>query len=115
VVASILEPSELESMHQRLKQLPDPPARARPSGDDWRGTVSVFLTLFLASFPVVIPFIFMNNAVLALRVSHGIAIALLFGAGYVYGRLTGGHPWALGILMVLLGALLVGLTIALGG
>src|SRR3954465_2537809 len=34
VVASILEPAELESMRVRLKQLPEPPERARWSKDD---------------------------------------------------------------------------------
>ena len=37
VVASILEPAELETMRQRLMQLPEPPARARLSKDDWLG------------------------------------------------------------------------------
>src|SRR6187455_3235954 len=34
LVASILQPAELESMRQRLKALPEPPARARLSGHD---------------------------------------------------------------------------------
>src|SRR6187455_371688 len=37
VVASILEPAELEVMRQRLMQLPGPPARARLGKDDWLG------------------------------------------------------------------------------
>jgi len=34
VVASILEPAELESMRRRLMQLPEPPERARLSKDE---------------------------------------------------------------------------------
>lgn len=67
------------------------------------------------TFPVVIPFIFMQNAVPALRVSNAIAIAILFIAGVAYGRCVGRNSWALGISMVLLGASLVALTMALGG
>ena len=115
VVASILQPAELEAMHQRLKQLPEPPDRARLSKDDWLGAVGVFLLVFLSTFPVVIPFMFMQNAGPALRVSNGIAIVMLFLTGYAFGRMTGRHPWLMGISMVVLGAVLVGMTMALGG
>jgi hypothetical protein len=115
VIASILEPTELEAMRLRLLQLPAPPERARLEKDDWLGAFGVFLLVVASTFPVVIPFIFMHNAVPALRVSNGIAIAMLFIAGYAYGRSVGRHPLGLGIAMVLLGAVLVALTIALGG
>jgi hypothetical protein len=39
VVASILQPAELESMHQRLKQLPEPPERVHLRKDDWLGAL----------------------------------------------------------------------------
>jgi VIT1/CCC1 family predicted Fe2+/Mn2+ transporter len=83
--------------------------------EDWRGAAGVFLLVFLSTFPVVIPFIVMRNAVPALRVSNAIAVAMLFMTGYTYGRLTGYRPIGTGIAMVLLGAVLVGLTMALGG
>ena len=115
VVASVLQPAELEAMAQRLKELPEPPERARLRAGDWRGALGVFFLVFLSTFPVVIPFIFMTDAVNALRVSNLIAVAMLFAAGYVFGRITGGRPWVVGISMVLLGAVLVALTMALGG
>jgi VIT1/CCC1 family predicted Fe2+/Mn2+ transporter len=115
VVASILQPTELEAMRVRLKQLPEPGGRARLGKDDWLAGVGVFLLVFLSTFPVVIPFIFMNSAVPALRVSNAIAIAMLFIAGYAYGRCVGRNPWVVGIAMVLLGALLGARTIARGG
>jgi hypothetical protein len=115
VVASILESTELEAIHLRLKQLPEPPVRARLGRADWLGGVAVFLLVVLSTFPVVMPFILMQNVVSALRLSNAIAIAMLFVAGYAYGRFVGGRPWVLGIALVLLGWLLVGLTKALGG
>jgi len=115
VVASILQPAELEMMHQRLKQLPEPPGPARLHKDDWLGALGVFLLVFISTFPVAIPFIFMHNAGPALRLSNLIAIVLLFIMGYAFGRITGRHPWWFGISMVVLGAVLVGLTMALGG
>ncbi|HEY2290820.1 MAG TPA: VIT1/CCC1 transporter family protein [Thermoanaerobaculia bacterium] len=114
-VASVLEPAELESMRVRLKQLPEPPARMGLSKDDGRGALAVFLWVFLSTFPVTIPFIVMRNPVPALRVSNAIAVVLLFVAGYAFGRLTRRHPVWAGSAMVLLGAILVGITIALGG
>ena len=115
VVASVLQPAELAAMHERLKQLPEPPERARLGKDDWLGAVGVFLLVFLSTFPVVIPFIFMGNAGPALRVSNVVAIVLLFLTGYAFGRITGRRPWLVGISMVVLGSILVGMTMALGG
>ena len=68
------------------------------------------------TFPVTIPFIVMPHAVAALRVSNAIAIVMLFMMGYASGRRTGyRRPWLMGASMVVLGAVLVALTIALGG
>ena len=115
VVASILAPAELDAMSTRLSTLPEPPARAQMTREDWRGAAAVFLLVFLSTFPVVIPFIFMRNALPALRVSNAIAVAMLFMTGYAYGRLTAHRPVVTGITMVALGIVLVGITMALGG
>ena len=114
-VASVLQPADLETMRLRLKALPEPPDRALLRGNDWLGALGVFLLVFLSTFPVVIPFIVMKDHTLALRVSNGIAIVLLFLTGYAFGRSIGRRPVWMGIAMVVLGAALVGLTIALGG
>jgi VIT1/CCC1 family predicted Fe2+/Mn2+ transporter len=99
----------------RLAKLPEPPTRARMTREDWAGAAGVFLLVFLSTFPVVIPFIVMREAMPALRVSNAIAVAMLFMTGYTYGRLTGYRPVGMGISMVALGIVLVGITIALGG
>jgi VIT1/CCC1 family predicted Fe2+/Mn2+ transporter len=114
-VASIVEPAELESIRSRLARLPEPPARAHMAREDWRGAAGVFLLVFLSTFPVVVPFIFMRNAIPAMRVSNAIAVAMLFMTGFTYGRLTGYRPVSMGISMVALGAVLVAVTMALGG
>jgi len=115
VVASILEPAELDSIHRRLVHLPAPPARARLSKDEWLGSIGVFTFVFLSTFPVAIPFIFMQDVGSALRASNAVAIVMLFLLGYTFGNMTGRHPWLVGIGMVALGAALVGMTMALGG
>src|SRR5688572_16834913 len=53
VVASILEPAELETMRRRLMQLPEPPERGRLSKEEWLGAIGVFLIVFGSTFPVV--------------------------------------------------------------
>jgi VIT1/CCC1 family predicted Fe2+/Mn2+ transporter len=40
---------------------------------------------------------------------------MLFLTGCAFGRITGRRPWTMGISMVLLGAILVAITMALGG
>ena len=115
MLASVLQPAELESMHQRLKQLPEPQARAQLGKDDWVGALGVFLVVFLITFPVAIPFIFMQDVYVALRTSNAIAIVLLFIAGWAFGRITGHSAWMVAVGMVILGCVLVGITIALGG
>lgn len=114
-VASVLQPVELDAIHQRLMELPEPVGPARLRGDDYLGAIAVFLLVFLSTFPVVIPFLLMRDAGRALRVSHGIGIAMLFLSGYAFGRASGRSRWGMGLVMVVLGGLLVGLTIALGG
>lgn len=114
-VASILQPAELDSIHQRLRQLPEPPARARLGSAEWRGALGVFLLVFAATFPVAVPFLLLPEVLPAMRLSNGIAIGMLFALGHQFGRCTGRGPLATGFLMVALGGALVGLTIALGG
>jgi VIT1/CCC1 family predicted Fe2+/Mn2+ transporter len=115
LIASILEPSELDSIRQRLNQMPEPPATARLDKTDWLGALAVFLLVFLCIFPVAIPFMLAHNARLAMRISNAIAVAMLFVTGVAYGRAVGRSPKMFGLAMVALGVLLVGLTIALGG
>lgn len=115
VIASVIQPAELESLQQRLKKLPEPPERVRLVHDDWMGAVGVFLLVFLSTFPVAVPFLFMQNAVLAMRVSNLVAIVMLFVTGFAYGRCVGRAPLGFGIGMVVLGGILVGLTMVLGG
>ena len=115
LVASVLRPAELDTMRQRLKDLPEPPDRARLPKEAWLGALGVFLLVFFSTLPVVIPFTFMKDITLALRISNGIAIAMLFLAGHKFGQMTGRRPVWAGLSMVVLGAALVAGTIALGG
>ena len=69
-VATALQPTDFERVREHLSRLPAPTDRPRLTAANWRGAVMVFLLVFLSTFPVVIPFLFMQDARLALRVSN---------------------------------------------
>jgi VIT1/CCC1 family predicted Fe2+/Mn2+ transporter len=71
--------------------------------------------VFVSTFPVVVPFFFVEDARTALRISNAIALVMLFLLGYAAARQTGGRPWRFGLAMVLLGSVLVAAIVALGG
>jgi len=73
------------------------------------------LLSFASTFPVVIPFIVLSDAKLALRVTYGVAIVMLFCCGYAFGYRSGLRPWAAGLSMVAFGVALVSVAVALGG
>lgn len=115
VIAQISTEQDLETLRTRLAALDAPPDRLGLGADAWRGAVAVFLLVCLSTFPVVLPFIFMHDAMLALRISNGIAIVMMFMCGYKLGRYAGRNRWLMGLAMAFLGAMLVAITIALGG
>ena len=115
LMAETLSSTEYEPMRRKLVQLPPPPAYPTLGRQEWLGALAVFLWVFVMTLPVALPFLFMDNVHRAMRVSNAIAIALLFVAGYAFGRVAEYHPWLSGLAMVLLGAVLVVITIALGG
>jgi VIT1/CCC1 family predicted Fe2+/Mn2+ transporter len=94
--------------------MPEPP-RNRLNKEDWLGAIGIFLLVFLSTFPVILPFFFVKDAWLALRISNGIAIVLLFLCGYSLGSYAGDKSWKPGLMMVIVGVLLVAITMALGG
>jgi hypothetical protein len=114
-LAAILPAEQLESMRQRLQQLPEPSHGPRLTKRDWTGALGLCLLSFLSTFPVVIPFLLLSDARLALRVSYAVAIVMLFCCGYVFGIHSGLRPWAAGLAMVAVGGALVGIAVALGG
>ncbi|HEV2671404.1 MAG TPA: VIT1/CCC1 transporter family protein [Gemmatimonadales bacterium] len=114
-VASVLRPSDLDFVSKQLAALPEPPTRLTPTWQDLKGALAVFLIVVLITIPVAVPFVFVQQAHLALRISNGIALVLLFATGYLLGRYAGRPPVRLGIIMTVIGLVLVGATIALGG
>jgi hypothetical protein len=105
----------LEDIRRRLVALPEVPARVQLGKTDYAGACGVFLLVVLSTFPVVVPFIIFSDLALAMRVSNGISLAMLFIGGYQLGRYAGGVAWKTGLAMAAVGAVLVSIIMALGG
>ena len=69
----------------------------------------------LSSIPAAIPFVFIDDARFALRVSNAILLVALFITGYSWARYTLGKPWLVGLSFLIGGMALVTVSIALGG
>ena len=115
LLASLLPPEQLELMRHKLQQMPEPEARPQLTRLDGLGAAGVCLLVFLSTFPVVIPFMFIADTRLALRVSNAVAIAMLLLFGHRFGRYAGFRPWLSGLSMVAVGGALVAIALALGG
>lgn len=115
MVVSTMTPTDFDNLQQRLLQLPEPPDYPHLTKNELLGALTIFFWVFIITFPVAIPFIFMDQVALAMRASNAIAIVLLFAAGFAFARLTQYRPWLTGLMMVVAGSIVVAATIALGG
>jgi hypothetical protein len=115
VVAAALRPEDVARIRDGVIKLPEPPAKPPITLRDLQGALGVFFIVFLSTVPVAIPFAIIHDGVLAMRVSNGVALLLLFLSGYYLGRQTGFRPFLLGFLLTIIGIGLVALTMVLGG
>ena len=113
-IAKLVSGAEMEAIRTRLNAQPLP---QRPSlhRDDLLGGFGIFLMCVIATFPVVLPFMFLADVGTAKVVSRWIALAMLFLGGFALGRYAGYGSWKAGFLMVFLGIALVASIMALGG
>jgi hypothetical protein len=95
-----VQTAQLELIRERIDRMPAFDVRPRLTSRDWRGAFGVCILVILSTFPVVIPFIVVEDARLALRDSNTLAVLLLFVCG---------------LIMVAVGIILVSIAIALGG
>ena len=112
-VAAGARDETIEALRRDFCALPLPASTL--GGRDFLGALGVFLVVVLATFPVVLPFLFIPDVRVAGRASDALALAVLYGYGHLLGLYTGGKPWQYGLSVAALGAGLVAVVMALGG
>jgi len=115
LIGSIMTTAELNELSSRLKELPEPSKKYLITGRDLWSGVQIFLLVFLCTFPVALPFAFLQELGVAMRVSNGVALILLSIGGYLLAGYAGFNRFITAIIYVIIGVLLVALTMALGG
>ena len=114
-IASVLEVADLEQIRKKLAKLPDSALQVRLTTRHLKKSLMIFFLMFISTFPIVIPFIFIRDTQLALRISNMIAIVLMFFCGWSLAKYVGSNKWFMSFGMTLVGIVLVLITIALGG
>jgi VIT1/CCC1 family predicted Fe2+/Mn2+ transporter len=79
------------------------------------GAIGVFLLVVSSTFPLVVPFLLLDQTALAVRLSNLVGLVVLFVAGWILARYAGAKPWVGGVGLAVTGAVLIVAIIALGG
>ncbi|KJZ37013.1 VIT1/CCC1 transporter family protein [Pseudomonas sp. B21-040] len=114
-VAAAAKTETLELLRSRLVEYPATSVQSGLGWEDFKGALGVFLLVVLSTFPLVIPFLLLEQTALAVRLSNLIGLVVLFIAGWILARYAGAKPWQGGIALAVTGALLIAAIIALGG
>jgi len=92
------------------------PQRVRLTSQDIAGGFGSVLVAVIAVIPSFVPFLLFYNAPsLAIRASNVVSFVVLFISGYQWGKHTGANPWATGLLLAGIAAIMVLIAIPLGG
>ena len=114
-VASAIGTEGLEEIRNKLTGMPGTAIDVRLKLQDIKESIAIFLLIFISTFPVVIPFVFIHDTKLALRISNLVAIVMMFFCGWSVATYVGYNKWKMSIAIILIGIMLVAVTIALGG
>jgi hypothetical protein len=117
LIGVAVDPAERADLYRRMARHvrasePKPPAIVRA---DLYGAIISFWLVFFGSIPAAAPFLLIDDAWIALRVSNAILITLLFVTGYRWARYTTLRPVVTGLTFVVAGVVLVAIAISLGG
>src|SRR6185295_20218188 len=98
----------LEEIRNKLSSGPDISIDVRLKYSDVKEAIAIFLLIFISTFPIVIPLVFIHDTKLALRISNLVAIIMMFFCGWSVAKYVGYNKWKMSIALVLVGILLVG-------
>jgi VIT1/CCC1 family predicted Fe2+/Mn2+ transporter len=114
-VAGLVSSAEIAAIRGRIVALSSVPAKPTLSWNDLLAAVAIFLIVVASTFPVVLPFAFIQDVATARMVSRAIALAMLFFGRLAFGRYAGYGSWKAGFMMIGIGIALVAAINALGG
>jgi hypothetical protein len=113
--AEVMEDQEIDRLDEKLKKLPAITVRSTLILKDFLLAGQIFLLVFLTTLPVALPFLFIRNVAMAMRISNGIALLLLFAGGFSLARYSGLRPCVTALAYAAIGVILVAMTMVLGG
>ncbi len=91
------------------------PTHTRVTAEDIKGAIACFWLVVACTIPASLPFMLVDDAYFALRLSNGLLLVMLFLVGYSWGRFANTSRWIAGLVFLVIGLFLVALAIALGG
>jgi hypothetical protein len=115
LIAEVMEDQQIDELDEKLKKLPEIKGRSTLILKDFLLAGQIFLLVFLTTLPVALPFLFVSNVAMAMRISNGTALLLLFAGGYSLARYSGLRAGITALAYAAIGVFLVAMTMALGG
>jgi hypothetical protein len=115
LLSELMNDDEIDRLSEKIKQLPEPNIKNSLTMKDFLIAGQIFLLVFLSTLPVALPFMLFKDVAVAMRVSNGVALVLLFTAGYALARYSGLRPFITALVYTAIGIFLVALTMVLGG
>jgi VIT1/CCC1 family predicted Fe2+/Mn2+ transporter len=115
LLSDLMEDDEIDRLGKKLKELPEPKMKNSLIMKDFLIAGQIFLLVFISTFPVALPFLLFKDITVALRASEGAGLIFLFAAGFILARYSGLRPFITALVYTTIGAILVVLTMALGG
>jgi len=117
VLGDLLTPVQRRQVHRWIL---DGAARVEPEPtrlkkEDLFTGLACFLIVFGATIPVLVPFAFIKNEAIALRVCNGLILAMLFAIGWRWAAFANMSRLKTGLALLATGIVLVLITVALGG
>ena len=114
-ISGLMDDAEIDRLGGRIRELPELPVGRTLVLKNFLVSGQIFLLVFLITLPVALPFLFVDEVALAMRISNGVALVLLFAGGFSLARYSGLRPVVTAMVYTAIGVFLVGMTMALGG
>lgn len=115
LLSELMTDTDIDALNNKIKKLPPPETSKLFAWKDVVIAVQVFFLVFAGTFPLSLPFIFIDDVHFASKVSNGITLLMLFGLGYFRAKYAGLKPLRAAFGVFLFGLVLVALTMVFGG